>query len=166
MKILDLLQKEFNQEVGLTRKMLERIPENKWDWKPHEKSMDMKALTVHLAEIPGWVGFAFTSDVLDFAATPYKPTPVNSREELLELLKKNEDIGRSSLQSATEEMLEPTWTMKYGDKILMQLTKYELIRHALSQLSHHRAQLGVYLRLLNIPIPGTYGPSADDAMGF
>jgi uncharacterized damage-inducible protein DinB len=166
MKILDIIQKEFDQEVALTRKMLDRVPDDKWDWKPHEKSMDMKALTVHLAEIPGWVAFGFSSDELDFAKTPYKPTPVNSKKELLELLEKNAQSGREALQKATEEQLEPSWTMKYGDKILMQLTKYELIRHSLNQLAHHRAQLGVYLRLLNIPIPGTYGPSADDGMGF
>ncbi len=166
MKILDILKKEFDQEVALTRNMLDRVPNDKWDWKPHEKSMSMKSLTVHLAEIPGWVAFGFASDVLDFAATPYKPTPVNSTQELLDLLEKNAQSGREALAKATEEQLEPTWTMKYGDKILMQLTKYELIRHSLNQLAHHRAQLGVYLRLLNIPIPGTYGPSADDGAGF
>ena len=160
------LLKEMENEARTTRKMLQQVPDGKYDWKPHEKSMNIKTLTVHLAEIPGWPAFGFASDVLDFAATPYKPTPISSKQELMDLLEKNAQAGREALQNATEAQLEPTWTMKYGEKILMQLNKYELVRHSLNQLAHHRAQLGVYLRLLNIPIPGTYGPSADDGAGF
>ncbi|MGZ5247586.1 MAG: DinB family protein [Flavitalea sp.] len=163
MEILDLLRKEFEQESAMTRKMLERVPEDKWDWKPHEKSMTMKQLTVHLAEIPGWPKMAFNTEVLDFAATPYVPTPINSVAELLSLHDKSAASGKDSLQNAKEEDLLPTWTMKYGDTVIMSMTKYEMIRHSLCQQTHHRAQLGVYLRLLDIPIPGTYGPSADDS---
>ena len=162
MKILDLLKKEYEQEVALTSKMLQRVPEDKWDWKPHEKSMTMKQLTAHLAEITEWPAIGLHTEVLDFAATPYVPSPVNSVAELLSLLEKSTKAGREALQNAKEEDLLPTWTMKYGDQVLLSMTKYEMIRHSLSQQSHHRAQLGVYLRLLDIPIPGTYGPSADE----
>jgi uncharacterized damage-inducible protein DinB len=162
MEILDLLRKEYDQEVTMTRKMLERVPEDKWDWKQHEKSMTMKQLTAHLAEIAEWPSIGLHTEVLDFAATPYVPTPINSVPELLSLLDKSIASGKASLQNAKEEDLLPTWTMKYGDQVLLSMSKYEMIRHSLSQQSHHRAQLGVYLRLLDIPIPGTYGPSADE----
>jgi len=155
MEILDLLRKEYDQEVMITRRMLERVPENKWDWKPHEKSMSMKQLTAHLAEITEWPAIGLHTDVLDFAATPYVPTPINSVDDLKNLLDKSITSGRSALENAKEEDLLPTWTMKYGDQVLLSMSKYEMIRHSLSQQSHHRPQLGVYLKLLDIPMPGT-----------
>jgi uncharacterized damage-inducible protein DinB len=161
MDIIALLLKEFEQEAVITRKMLERIPEDKWDWKPHEKSMTIKQLTVHLAEIPAWVTMGFNTEGMDFAQG-YHPTQVETKKELLELFEKSYQSGKESLQKATEKDLLPMWTMRTGDKIHMSITKYELVRHAFSQMTHHRAQLGVYLRLLNIPIPGSYGPSADE----
>lgn len=164
MEIIPLLLKEFEEERERTRKMLERVPEDKWDWKPHEKSMDMKRLVVHIAELPGWVTMALTTTELDFAKMDYKPTPVNSRQELLDLHQKSYDSGKSALENAKEEDLLPIWVMRSGEQIFAKMTKYEVIRHAFSQTIHHRAQLGVYLRLLDIPIPGTYGPSADEGM--
>ncbi len=162
MNIIQLLLKEMEEEAQTTHKMLERVPEDKWDWKPHEKSMNIKQLTVHIAELPSWVAMGLTTDGIDFAATPYQPTPVNSKDELLRLFKQSLEKGRSSLQNAKEEDLLPTWTLRSGDHVHRVMTKYEVIRHSFSQTTHHRAQLGVYLRLLNIPIPGSYGPSADD----
>jgi uncharacterized damage-inducible protein DinB len=162
MDIIQLLLKEFNEETGKTRRMLERIPEDKWDWKPHEKSMVFKYLVVHLAELPGWVTMALTTTELDFATAGYKPSEVSSREDVLNLHQASVEKGRSSLENAKEEDLLPGWTLRKGEQIFMTMTKYEVIRHALAQTIHHRAQLGVYLRLMDIPIPGTYGPSADE----
>ena len=162
MDIIPLLIKEMDYEDITTRKMLKLVPAEKFSWKPHEKSMSMQNLAVHIAEIPGWVHMALHTDVLDFAAQPYKPTPVSSINDLLQLFEASFEKGRSALSKATEADLLPNWTMRNGDQVLVVLTKYETIRHSFSQITHHRAQLGVYLRLLNIPIPGSYGPSADD----
>lgn len=162
MSIIELLLKEMEAEAGTTRKMLSRVPADNWTWKPHEKSMPMNQLAVHIAELPGWVTMGLNTSELDFAAGDYKPTKVASPTELLELFEKSLAQGRSSLQQATEVDLEKSWTMRSGDHVHFTMNKYEVIRHAFSQTIHHRAQLGVYLRLLNIPIPGSYGPSADD----
>jgi uncharacterized damage-inducible protein DinB len=163
MDILQLLIKEFDEEVIRTRKMLERIPEDKWGWKPHEKSMPMQNLVVHIAELPTWITMGLNTSELDFGTSDYKPTQVSSRQDVLDLFEKSAKTGRESLVNAKEEDLLPTWTMRNGEQIYSTMTKYEVIRHAFSQTIHHRAQLGVYLRLLNIPIPGSYGPSADES---
>lgn len=162
MTIIPLLLKELDQEAQTTRKMLQRVPADKFGWKPHEKSMTMQQLTVHIAELPGWIEMAMNTLELDFASQPYAPTTVSSTEELLEVFEKSLASGKGALEKAQEDDLLPEWTLRSGDQIFMVLTKYEVVRHALAQLIHHRAQLGVYLRLLNIPIPGSYGPSADE----
>ena len=162
MNVIPLLLKELEQEAKTTRKMLERVPDDKFDWKPHAKSMSMKQLTVHIAELPSWVTMGLTTSELDFATTPYQPTTVNSTADLLQLLENSLEKARTSLKGATEDDLLPNWTLRSGDQIFSVMTKYEVIRHSISQTIHHRAQLGVYLRLLDIPIPGSYGPSADE----
>jgi len=162
MSVIDLLQKELEQEAQNTRNMLERVPNDKYDWQPHPKSMTIKQLTTHIAELPGWITMGLTTDEMDFAAHPYAPENITNTTELLDLLERSVASGKAALAEASEEDLLPTWTLRNGDQIYMVITKYEVIRHALSQLIHHRAQLGVYLRLLNIPIPGSYGPSADE----
>jgi uncharacterized damage-inducible protein DinB len=162
MDILQLLLKELDQESALTLKMLQRVPDDNWDWKPHEKSMNLKRLAVHVAELPSWISMGLTTTELDFAATPYQPAEIKNTTDLLELFERSLYQGRTALEGATEEDLLPEWTLKHGDQVLSVMTKYEVIRHSLAQSIHHRAQLGVYLRLLDIPIPGTYGPSADE----
>jgi uncharacterized damage-inducible protein DinB len=148
-----MLLQEMEQEAQTTRKMLSRIPDDKFSWKPHEKSMSVKQLATHIAELPSWVSVTLTTNELDFAAQPYEPTDVNITTELLELFEKSLAEGKAHLAKATEDDLVPTWTLRNG----------EVIRMAFCQTVHHRAQLGVYLRLLNIPVPGSYGPSADEA---
>lgn len=162
MSIIELLLKEMEAEAATTRKMLSRVPDDGWDWKPHEKSMNMKQLAVHIAELPSWVTMALTTSELDFAKMDYKPTEVADTTALVELFEASLANGKSSLQKAAEADLEPSWTMRSGGHVHFVMSKYEVIRHAFSQTIHHRAQLGVYLRLLNIPIPGSYGPSADE----
>jgi uncharacterized damage-inducible protein DinB len=161
MELIPIFEQELEQEAETTRKFLKLIPDDKFDWKPHEKSMSLKELTVHIAEIPGWIESALARDVLDFA-NGYEPTPVENTDDLLELLNASVEKSKKALDEADEEDLLPDWTMKNGDQVLMVMPKHEVIRHSLSQLTHHRAQLGVYLRLLDIPIPGSYGPSADE----
>jgi uncharacterized damage-inducible protein DinB len=162
LNLIDLLLKEMAMEAETTRKMLSRVPVEKFGWKPHPKSMEMKTLAVHIAELPTWVSLALNTEELDFAKSDYKPTQVNSTQELLDLFERSYEEGRSRLEKATEEDLLPDWTLRTGDQIHSVMTKGEVVRHAFSQMVHHRAQLGVYLRLNNIPIPGSYGPSADE----
>ena len=158
-----MLLQEMEQEAQTTRKMLSRIPDDKFSWKPHEKSMSIKQLATHIAELPTWVSVTLTTSELDFAAQPYEPTDVNISTELLELFEKSLAEGKAHLAKATEDDLLPTWTLRNGEEIYSESSKAEVIRMSFCQTVHHRAQLGVYLRLLNIPIPGSYGPSADEA---
>jgi len=158
-----MLLKEMEQEAQTTRKMLSRIPDDKFSWKPHEKSMSVKQLATHIAELPTWVSVTLTTSELDFATQPYEPTDVNITTELLELFEKSLAEGKARLAKATEDDLQPTWTLRNGEEIYSESSKAEVIRMSFCQTVHHRAQLGVYLRLLNIPIPGSYGPSADEA---
>lgn len=163
MKIIPFLIKELNQEATTTRKFLKLVSPDNFRWKPHEKSMEMKRLCVHIAELPTWIDLSINTDGIDFAAGDYKPTDVSSTEDLVNLLDQSEKKALAALESVKEEDdLLKTWTLKNGETLLQAMTKYEAIRHSYSQTTHHRAQLGVYLRLLNIPIPGSYGPSADE----
>lgn len=155
--------KEMDQEAQTTRKMLGRVPDDKFGWKPHEKSMTIKSLATHIAELPSWVSMALTTDELDFASNPYQPVDVNTTAELLAHFERSLADGKAHLESANEEQLNDQWTLREGDRIYSTSSKLEVIRMAFSQIVHHRAQLGVYLRLLNIPIPGSYGPSADES---
>jgi uncharacterized damage-inducible protein DinB len=162
MQIIPLLSKELDMEAATTRKMLSRIPDDAYDWRPHERSMSIRQLAAHIAEIPGWIPLGLNTSEMDFAKGDYKPTIVNSTQEVLDKFEQSVASAKSSLESAKEEDLLPTWTMRSGDQVHAVLTKYEVIRHAFAQIIHHRAQLGVFLRLLDVPIPGTYGPSADE----
>jgi uncharacterized damage-inducible protein DinB len=162
MNIIEILLGEMEQEAQTTRKMLQRVPADKFDWKPHHKSMTLKSLAVHVAELPEWVAMAVTTDELDFAANPYQQAPVSNNEELLEHFERSLTNGRNALQATNKDVLKETWTLRNGKDIYSQRSKLEVIRMSYSQIVHHRAQLGVYLRLLDIPIPGSYGPSADE----
>jgi len=157
-----LIQKELENEAITTRKMLALVPAEKFDWKPHPKSMVMMNLATHIAELPTWVSMVLNTDELDFAVDEYKPVIVKDNAELMELFEKSLEDGLSLLDDSKEELLAKTWTLRMGQQILTTGSKADMIRQSLSQVIHHRAQLGVYLRLLDIPIPGSYGPSADE----
>ncbi|HXB96395.1 MAG TPA: DinB family protein [Puia sp.] len=156
------LLKELEQEALTTRKMLERVPTAYFNWQPHRKSMTVQQLATHIAELPTWITMAVTSDGLDFAANPYQPEEVHNTAELMDYFEKSLADGRSHLADSAEETLEQRWTLRNGDQVYHVATKGEIIRMAYCQIVHHRAQLGVFLRLLDIPIPGSYGPSADE----
>ena len=160
---------EFDQEMANTRKTLERVPDSKFSWKPHEKSGAMGWLAGHVANIPGWLAFTIKEDSLDLAPGGVQmqppPAPKNSKELLAEFDKNVKD-GRAALASATDEQLLKPWSLLNNGKVTMTLPKVAVVRgFVMNHLIHHRAQLGVYLRLNNIPVPAIYGPSADEG-GF
>lgn len=160
--MIEMLLKEMENESVSTRKMLSIIPDDKYDWQPHPKSMTIRVLATHIAELPDWIALTLNADELDFAKQPYDPTIVNNTADLMAVFEKSFTQGKADLSKATEEILEKEWILRSGDVVYMTLTKGESIRHAFSQIVHHRAQLGVFLRLLDVPIPGPYGPSADE----
>ena len=162
---ISLIQKELEREALTTRKMLALVPAEKFDWKPHPRSMVIMNLATHIAELPTWVSMVLNTDELDFAANEYKPTIVKDNAGLMELFEKSVEDAHTQLAIGKEDTIDKEWILRMGEQILSKGSKADMIRHALSQIIHHRAQLGVYLRLLDIPIPGSYGPSADDT-GF
>lgn len=167
MSRLSTLLEELNQEAATTRKFLSIVPNTEFSWRPHTKSMTIKQLATHIAELPGWASMAFTTDELDFAATPYNPEDINTSEDLVIFFDQKLTEAQQILSNpANESKLDEPWVLRAGTQILLNITRAGLVRHSISQTIHHRAQLGVYLRLLEISIPGSYGPSADEANGF
>ncbi|WP_336518598.1 DinB family protein [Pollutibacter soli] len=162
MSLISMFLEELNRESETTRKMLSRIPDDSYDWKPHPKSMTIRQLSTHIAELPTWITLALTTDELDFAASPYDPPIADTTAEVMDLFEKSLINGRSQLVESNEALLSKTWTMRNGEEIYVEEPKSYMIRMSLSQIIHHRAQLGVFLRLLDVPIPGSYGPSADE----
>ena len=162
MSMIKMFLKELEQEVQTTRKMLSRIPDDKYDWQPHPKSMTIKRLAAHIAELPGWITMALTTDELDFANNPYESFQATNTAGLLEYFEKTYEDGKAHLEKAKEAQLSEDWTLRNGDEIYSTESKAEVIRMSFNQIVHHRAQLGVCLRLLDVPIPGSYGPSADE----
>jgi uncharacterized damage-inducible protein DinB len=162
-KILtNLFLEELKAEAGATRAILSLVPIEKGDYKPHEKSMKLMSLAVHVAEIPGWFGDATKKDVLDFATMEHKPFIPASNAELLAVYDKKINEAFTILETIDDEKLKENWTMRAGEIVYFTLPKSNVIRTwCLNHWYHHRAQLGVYLRMLDIPLPGTYGPSAD-----
>jgi uncharacterized damage-inducible protein DinB len=154
--------KELEREAITTRKMLKLVPDDKYSWKPHEKSMTMQVLATHIAELPEWIGMVLNTEELDFAQNEYKPTILSNNAELMSFFEAKLALGKIELAKAADEKLKGNWTIRSGEQILFVAPKDEMLRSVFCQVVHHRAQLGVYLRLLNIPIPGSYGPSADE----
>ncbi len=157
---------EFKHETENTRKMLERIPADKYTWKPHDKSMELLKLGRHLASNPIWIGRAINASEYDFAKNPPAPAaPLNTLKEVLDLFDKNVADAIKDLEGATDEKLMKPWTLRMGEKVYFTMPSVGVVRSfALSHSIHHRGQLSVYLRLLNVPVPGMYGPSADESM--
>ena len=169
MALKDTLLAEFDHEMGTTRRLIERIPDAQLGWKPHEKSMTLGGLATHLANIPGWTKNTFEADELDIAppgAPPYKVEEAKSTAELLEAFDKNVASARAALEGATDENWQGKWSLLMTGKPIFTLPRTAVMRgFILSHSIHHRAQLGVYLRLLDVPVPSIYGPSADEG-GF
>lgn len=158
---------EFDHEMANTRKTLERVPNEKFDWKPHEKSMAMGGLANHLSNLPTWAGTAINMDEFDMApgGTPITFPPFKSQKEVLENFDKNVAEARATIAGASDEHLFKTWTLLAGGQKVLSLPRVAVLRSfVMNHIIHHRAQLGVYLRLNDIPVPSIYGPSADEAM--
>jgi len=162
MNRLQVILKELNNEAITTRKMLSIVPDDRFDWQPHPKSMTIRALAGHIAELPSWIGMVLNTQELDFAKSAYQAPDINFTETLLAFFETNLADAQQQLKGAKEETLDETWILRNGEVIYSETSKADFIRITLSQIIHHRAQLGVFLRLLDIPIPGSYGPSADD----
>lgn len=160
---LSLFKNELEKEAIATRKMLAAVPNDKYDWKPHPKSMSIRQLATHIAELPTWPGMVLNTTELDFATMDYKPTEINDTATLLKTFEKCLQDGLTQLTNGNEATLDELWTLRNGEQIYSTEPKAAVIRMSISQIIHHRAQLGVFLRLLDIPIPGAYGPSADES---
>ncbi|GGW36915.1 DinB family protein [Arenibacter certesii] len=162
MDCIEALQKELESEYIITKKFIDLYPEDKNSWKPHKKSMDMKTLTVHIIEIFAWPDIIMNTDYLDFAETPYTQPQLSTRAEMQKKLETDYNLGKTTLKNLTLEKLDGKWDIRQGDTVFQEWSKYGALRHAFNQITHHRAQLGVFYRLNDIPVPGSYGPSADD----
>jgi uncharacterized damage-inducible protein DinB len=167
MSISDSLLPEFDHEMANTRKTLERVPDDKFDWKPHDKSYAMGELVNHLSNIPMWTTITIDQDDLDLAPPgepPNRPPIVKSQQEALEAFDKNVASARAAIAGASDEQLFKPWSLLKGGETIMTLPKIAVIRSfVLNHTIHHRAQLGVYLRLNDLPVPSIYGPTADES---
>jgi uncharacterized damage-inducible protein DinB len=163
MTISQMLLPEFDQEMSSTRKILERVPEDKFGWKPHERSMSLGRLASHIAELPNWAVETINRDKLEF--TPgVKPYLATSSAELLEGLDAKIIVARAAIEGASDEHLMQPWSLIYGGHVVFTMPRANVLRSVvMNHLIHHRGQLSVYLRLNDVAIPGMYGPSADDS---
>jgi uncharacterized damage-inducible protein DinB len=154
---------QLQHEAEQTKRMLEKVPYDKAEWKPHAKSMKLGYLATHVAELFSWIAMIINTEELDFSKTPYKQVEVKSTGELLQYLQKNIDESVKALEGATDEHLKGNWTLRNGGHVFFTMPRIAVIRGVgLSHIIHHRGQLSVYLRLLDVPVPGMYGPSADE----
>jgi len=162
MAISASLLPEFDHEMATTRTVIERVPEDKFAFKPHERSMTMGQLASHIADMPSWVMMTIAQDSLDMAGG-FKPFVAGSPAELLEVFDKNVAGARAAIAGASDQTLFQTWSLRRGDQTLMSMPKIAVLRSfMLNHVIHHRGQLSVYLRLNDVPVPSIYGPSADE----
>lgn len=153
---------EFDEEMKNTRKMLACVPDGKLDYQPHPKSMSLARLATHVAELPHWATITIDQDVLEMEPG-YKPHIAQSRAELIELFDKNVAEARLKIEAATDEHWQKIWTFKFAGQTVLAMPRAAVMRSVvMNHLVHHRAQLGVFLRLNDVAIPGMYGPSADE----
>ncbi|HET7100207.1 MAG TPA: DinB family protein [Terriglobia bacterium] len=163
MTINEALLSEFDQEMEKTRKTLERVPAGKGDYAPHEKSMPLGKLAPHVAQLTSFGLSVLTTPELDFSASTYKPLPFESAEQLVKVLDEEAAKVRAALAGTTDEAWQQNWKLSFEGKTIFEASRFLAYRSMfLNHVVHHRAQLGVYLRLNGIPVPATYGPSADE----
>jgi uncharacterized damage-inducible protein DinB len=162
MAIKDALLPEFDHEMATSRKVIERVPAEKFNYRPHDRSMTMGALASHIADMPTWAFVGISQDSLDLAGG-FKPFQAASNAELLEAFDKNVALARGAIASATDDTFLKNWSLKRGDVTLMTMPKIAVVRSfVMNHVIHHRGQLSIYLRLNDIPVPSIYGPSADE----
>jgi uncharacterized damage-inducible protein DinB len=165
MAINESFLKELKEEEKATKKLLERVPEKSFTWKPHEKSFTLVRLASHVAELPGWISAILDYDELDFAKENYAPPEIKSPADLVKLHEESVAKAIKSLEKSKDEEFSKLWTLKRGDTIFFSRPKSDVLKSfSYSHLYHHRGQLTVYMRLLDIPLPNIYGPTADEQM--
>ena len=168
MAISQALLPEFDQEFANTRKMLERVPDDKLAWKPHPKSFSMGDLATHIAEVPGWMGVTIEQDSFDVAppgGATYQRPNLASAKAILDMFDKSVPIARAALAKATDQQFMGPWSLLKAGQVMFTMPKIAVVRSFLMNHNiHHRAQLSVYLRLNDVAVPGMYGPSADETM--
>src|ERR1017187_5390294 len=166
MALSESLLPEFDMEMAGTRKTLERVPDDKFDFKPHPKSMTLRQLAVHLALFPSWMIDTLNKASFDYAPVggeAYKPPEVKSHKDLVEIFDRDTAKARAGLKAATDAQLMETWSLLAAGKTIFAMPRIAVLRGmVMNHMIHHRAQLGVYLRLNDIPLPALYGPSADE----
>lgn len=161
MPINELLIREFDQEMSNTRKTLERVPADKWDWKPHQKSGSLGWMAGHVASLPGFTVVAITKPEMDI--TGANIPRVQKHADLLDTFATLRQQARDALAGVTDDQLSETWTLKNQGQVIFSLPRYDVLRTmCFNHIVHHRAQLTMYLRQLDIPVPPLYGPSADE----
>ncbi len=163
MTIIDSLIREFKNEAQTTRKHLERLPSDKLDWRPHEKSFTAGGLASHIVECVSWADSIFNLDELDVDLATYKPYQATSAADLLKTFDDKVASCKQVLEGVDEEIMMQPWRLKMMGQLMFEKPRADVFRDfTLSHLIHHRGQFSVYLRLLNVPVPGSYGPSADE----
>ena len=166
MSISQMLLPEFDQEMASTRRLFENLPDRISDYKPHAKSMAMNRLAGHIAELPGWAAMTLTTEDLNITSD-MKPLLVSTREEALAELDRNVKAAREQIAAASDEAFMKSWTLRFNGAPMMTMPRVSVVRGwMMNHLIHHRSQLGVYMRLNDIAIPGMYGSSADEPNMF
>ena len=163
--IADLLLPEFEEEMAFTRRILESLPEDRLNWKPHPRSMSLGRLAMHVAELPKWASDAFTLDEVDIEPVdaPSLVADVNyAKATILDRFLNHSQAARAALIASTDDKYAEYWTLKADTHVIWTKSRFTVYRSALNHLVHHRGQLSVYLRLNDVPVIGVYGPSADD----
>lgn len=166
MSLAQSLLPEFDQEMATTRRCLERVPEDKLDFKPDPRSTTLARLAGHVAELPGWTSITVNTEALDFATGDFKPTEMASRQQILATFDKIVAEARTALAGASDEHLMKPWSLKQDGAVLFTLPRIAVLRGmVMNHVIHHRGQLTVYLRMTGAKVPSVYGPSADEQFG-
>ena len=165
MNLIDPILAELAHEGATTRRLLDRLPQDRLGWQPHQKSMTLGRLATHIAEIPGWVGSIVEKDEFDVGASGYVPPTVGSVAEIIAMFDKNVATAAENLKRQSNDRLLAKWQLKKNGQLVVEMPRLGMVRSFLmNHLIHHRGQLSVYLRLQNVPLPSIYGPTADEPM--
>ena len=165
MKLTEFFAAQLEREAVPSRKALERVPEGRPDWKPHEKSMPLGYLSQLVATMPGWIAMTVLQDELDLnppSGSGYKPPPTDTTAKLLLAHEDSVAQGLEALRNTSDAHLATPWKLLVGGRVVMEKPRHEMIADTFTHLAHHRGQLTVYLRLNDAPVPSIYGPSADE----
>jgi uncharacterized damage-inducible protein DinB len=165
MRLTELFLAELDREKERSTRALEQVPDGKYDWKPHERSMTFGYLTTMVASMPSWVALAITQHELDLAppgGSKHTPEPMRNSEQLLKGLERSVADAKAALEQTNDEFLQTPWRLLVGGQVVMEVPRHVMIRDTMNHLAHHRGQMTVYLRLMGAKVPALYGPSADD----